>query len=430
VKPIRSSALILSVALGLHAPDVAGQAPPDVKLEARARFQAGLAAAQNGDLTAALSEFEAAYAAQPHFSVLYNIGRARAGLGRHVDAIVAFERYLAEGGARLDDARKAEVHSLLDASRRQVGTLEIVVAEPEATRVWLDGKELSPDDVIKPRQLPIGAHHVIYSIGGSAPLAQTATVRPSTTTSIELLESKTDAALAKLRISCDVPGVDVFVNGYRKGRTPLADALDVPAGELRVRFFRPGYEPSERPLNLRANASALADCAQQQQATLPRDIEARLKLSTEPRDASAFVDGKHFAGAPLPSGIHQLTVTRDGFLSISKSIVLPARRTTEHLAILKPTPSHERLRIAAVARRHRAAYALAGVGAALLAASAGAYVWNSQRYEDWRSTQDRNLGRALSIQRIDDLALGLLFCGLGLGTGATWLFLSPPSDVP
>ncbi len=102
----RSAAGLLFAGLLLHASPLLGQASPDSTAEARARFQAGLAAAQEGDLAAALGAFEAAYAIRPHYSVLYNIGRAYAGLGKHQQAVLAFERYLQEAGARLEAARR------------------------------------------------------------------------------------------------------------------------------------------------------------------------------------------------------------------------------------------------------------------------------------------------------------------------------------
>src|SRR6478609_5613259 len=66
--------------------------------QARALFQAGLSHAQQGDLLTALAEFEEAYRAQPHFSVLYNIAQTRSALGRPVEANEAFRRYLSDGG--------------------------------------------------------------------------------------------------------------------------------------------------------------------------------------------------------------------------------------------------------------------------------------------------------------------------------------------
>src|SRR4051794_1081194 len=104
---------LLAFAASAHA-----QTPPDATLQARAHFQAGLARAEQGNLSAALVEFEAAYTISPHFSVLYNIGQARSTLGRPVEAVAAFERYLADGGQQITPSRRQEVEALLLANRK------------------------------------------------------------------------------------------------------------------------------------------------------------------------------------------------------------------------------------------------------------------------------------------------------------------------
>jgi len=421
----RRAVLLLIAVLGLRVSVARAQVVHD-ELEPRAHFQAGLSAARDGDLATALREFEAAYVAQPHFSVLYNIGRARAGLGRHTDAIAAFERYLLDGGAQVPEARRAEVRSLLEISRRQIGAVEIVAPEADATRVWLDGRELDRRELGQPLPLSVGSHSLIHSIRGSAPISETVEVRPATTTQVALTPPAA-TPLGDLHVHCDVPEVEVFVNGVSRGRTPLAGPLRLPAGNLQLHFSRPGYYVVERRFELEANASTVQDCGQRALSKLPFEVEARLKLSIEPVDSEAFVDGERFGGRPLPSGPHDLSIRRDGFVPMSKRIILSAQRTTEYAVTLKPTASYAARRRDAIVHRHRVGYALAGVGAALLAASAGIYIWNDGRYDRWRSGADRDLQRAISIQRFDDLALGLLLVGAGATTGGVWLSFSRPS---
>jgi hypothetical protein len=419
----RYAALLLSTVLELAASQADAQ-PNDDKIEARARFQAGLTAAQRGDLVIALSEFEAAYAAQPHFSVLYNIGRARAGLGRYADAIAAFERYLAEGGSRVAEARRAEVRSLLDACRNRIGAVQIDVAGPDAFRIWLDGEELRQPQLGIPIPLSIGTHTILQSTQGSAPVTRIVNIQASTVTKIEVTVPTTPV-FTDLRISCNVPGVEIFVDGAPRGRTPVA-VLKVAAGNAQVSFVRPGYRPVERHLRLESNKPAMVDCDQRPLTALPAELSAVLKLRLNPSDAGVFVDGMPFSGAELPSGPHVLSIFRDGYVATQKRIVLIARRATEYSVTLDSTPSAKARRRAASASHRRLAYVLGGVGAGLLAASAGVYYWNGSRYDDWRTTTSRNLDRALSIQRFDDLALGLLLGGIGLTTGGVWLYLTPP----
>ncbi|HEY1533207.1 MAG TPA: hypothetical protein VGF76_04295, partial [Polyangiaceae bacterium] len=72
------SRLTLTIAALLFAASAHAQRAPDSSRQAHEHFQTGLARAAQGDLSGALMEFETAYAIRPHFSVLYNIGQARA----------------------------------------------------------------------------------------------------------------------------------------------------------------------------------------------------------------------------------------------------------------------------------------------------------------------------------------------------------------
>src|SRR3954467_8172163 len=144
-RPTLAIALLL-IAASAHAQTKS----PEATQQARSHFQAGLARAEQGNLSAALIEFEAAYAISPHFSVLYNIGQARSTLGRPVEAVTAFERYLADGGQQITPNRRQEVETLLLSNRKQIGSLRITTDSREPTRVWLDGVELEHERLAKP----------------------------------------------------------------------------------------------------------------------------------------------------------------------------------------------------------------------------------------------------------------------------------------
>src|SRR6185369_7607888 len=68
------------------------------RVAARQHFAKGVALAKQRAYANALSEFQQAYAAVPHFSVLYNIGQAQIALGQSAQAVATLQRYLDEGG--------------------------------------------------------------------------------------------------------------------------------------------------------------------------------------------------------------------------------------------------------------------------------------------------------------------------------------------
>lgn len=426
----RLGAWLLGLALLTDGAAAFAQTASPGRAEARQHFQAGLAHAERGALSAALDEFEAAFAAQPHYSVLYNIGQAHAALGHPVEAVAAFERYLSEGGAQVGEARRTEVESLLQLSRRQIGALKVRVAAPDRTRVWLDGRELSQAEQELPIRLAAGAHQLLHAGPSTPPQAQTLRVRASETTQVDIPAPPDVPLFGVLLVHCEVPGVELTLDGVTRAKTPVSTPLELPAGSVRLRFTRLGYRPVERNVVVPARGRVNVDCEQRPELRLAPTLEAKLKLVLSPSDAEARIDGLPLTGAALPAGPHLLRVTREGFVAVEKPLDLRAGHTTELAFELKPTPATaERLR-AATARRRNQAYALGGVGAALLLAGSGVYLWNSRRYDEYHAAAEPNLERAISIQRADDLSLGLLIGGACFGAGGAWLFSTAPATFP
>lgn len=113
------AALALSIAL---APlSAAAQEEDDQLREARARFDVAQAEFERGHFALAADQFQEVYrmlAGHPRqFLVLYNIARCYEESGLHAQSADAFERYLAEGGDRLENA--PEVRARLAEQRRR-----------------------------------------------------------------------------------------------------------------------------------------------------------------------------------------------------------------------------------------------------------------------------------------------------------------------
>lgn len=395
---------------------------------ARAHFQQGLARARAGDVTAALRAFEDAYAAAPHFSVLYNIGQARATLGRYVEAAAAFERYLADGGEQVDAKRHEEVEALLEFARSRIGQLRLLVEEgaDRRARVWLDGVELSRERWDAPIPLSVGPHSLLYTIGTTPPQSSRVTIVTKTVVEARLRATPTTPEpKARLVVACSVPDVRVEVVGIEVTKTPVPAQLLVPAGPLVVKFSRPGYLPVLHTIWGESSKVVEVSCNQREVSPLPPSDSARLVVSTKPADADVTIDGRRFTGAPLPRGVHWLRVERDGYRPHERLLSLAAGKVTRHEATLVPTPaSLERQRVA-VAKRRGLGLVLSGIGVAVAGTGAGVYAWNSGRYEDWRlnDAARTDYQTATSIQRVDDASLGLMVVGGAMAIAGSWLFL-------
>src|SRR5689334_19745800 len=79
-----------ALCMGVWAGSARAETPVDT---ARAHFERGYALAQQGAFEPAVAEFELAYAASPHFSVLFNLGQAYGASGRAVQAERTLLRY-------------------------------------------------------------------------------------------------------------------------------------------------------------------------------------------------------------------------------------------------------------------------------------------------------------------------------------------------
>ena len=89
----------------------------------------------------ALLEFQRSYDLKPHFAVLYNVGQAQSVLGRSVEAVDTFERYLRQGGKAIKPARRKEVEQDVARQKARIATLEIRVT-PDGAPICVDGKDV------------------------------------------------------------------------------------------------------------------------------------------------------------------------------------------------------------------------------------------------------------------------------------------------
>jgi len=425
---MKAFALAFAVLSAITTP-VSGQpSPASNSPEARHHFQEGVQSAQHGDLAKALTEFEAAYAAQPNFTVLYNIGQAHAALGHPVEAVTSFERYLAEGAERVSTQRREEVEALIVTNRQHVGEIRIVAAAAVHPRVWIDGSEIPAERLAVPVRLMEGPHAILSAEEGCSPAYGVARVLAGRTLDIELPRATACAKpLAQLQIDCDIPSVEVTVVGVTKTRTPLAAPLLVPVGDVVVQFRRPGYAEVSRRIALAQGPLTHVACEQRPLRPLPANAAGRLLVRQSPDDAQVLVDGQPFSGGSLPAGPHELVVTRDGFLPTRRFISVEPTKTTTFSASLTKTAEQVRRDQAAATRRQRWGLALGGAGVAFLGTAGGFYAWNNHRYSDWRDStantgSQANVSLATSVQRIDDLSIGCALLGAGLTAAGAWLF--------
>jgi tetratricopeptide (TPR) repeat protein len=130
----------------------------DAKQEAIERFDKGVDLFKQGNFGGALVEFRAAYEAQPHYKVRYNIGVTLYKLNRYVEAEQELEAYPEEAGEDVEEDRRQEVQSVLYEIASYIGLLS-VSCSVEGASLHVDGRLAGslPGESIK---LDVGEHYL------------------------------------------------------------------------------------------------------------------------------------------------------------------------------------------------------------------------------------------------------------------------------
>ncbi len=158
--------------------------------EAQARFRRGLELYEENDFRTALVEFQRAYDLAPSFRILYNIAQVQYQLQDYAGALLAFERYLADGAGQIDGVRRREVEKDIERLRVRVATLDIVAVE---------AVEIHVDDVlvgVTPLSLPVvvsaGRRKISARLDGHVAVTRVVDVAGGDTVSLEfdMVESK------------------------------------------------------------------------------------------------------------------------------------------------------------------------------------------------------------------------------------------------
>lgn len=156
---VLAAAVALTPALALAQP-----AAPDA--QARAAFDRGIADVDAGRFANAVAAFEESYRLRPAAVVLYNLASAYSRLGRHQQAIATYERYLAEGGARLPADRVQSVQARIAELRRDLPVVVLRV-RPTPFTLTVDGRA----QTVTGDELPLdpGSHLLVATAPARAP---------------------------------------------------------------------------------------------------------------------------------------------------------------------------------------------------------------------------------------------------------------------
>jgi PEGA domain len=127
-----------------------------------------------GDYAGALDKFNTAYAAYPSPKLIFNVGQASRDLGRPVEALQAFEKFLT-GELNATPETTAEARKSLAELREKLGRIRIECATPD-TEVSLDGKGVGMTPLTEPIWATPGRHQVTANRARAAMAIENVTV--------------------------------------------------------------------------------------------------------------------------------------------------------------------------------------------------------------------------------------------------------------
>ncbi len=155
------------------------------KDEASERFKKGVALHAEGNLDAALIEFNRAYDLAPNYRVLYNIGVVYRDMKDYAASLSTFEKYLVEGGKQIDAKRRTEVEKEIATLKKLVSSVKVTVSV-DGAKVYVDEKEVGTSPLDKPLVVNAGKRKISATKDGMLPASKSLDVAGGDTLEVEL----------------------------------------------------------------------------------------------------------------------------------------------------------------------------------------------------------------------------------------------------
>ena len=155
VRARRVVGLVVSACLGFAPAAFADPGKPTVD-EAKIHFKTGAELYDENNFRGALVEFQRAYDLAPSYRILYNIGQVDMELADYAGALIAYKRYLREGGPDVPADRQSEIKGEIGRLEGRVG--HIIVQTQAGTEVLVDDLSVGFAPLPEPLVVNTGRH--------------------------------------------------------------------------------------------------------------------------------------------------------------------------------------------------------------------------------------------------------------------------------
>ena len=253
----------------------AAQAAEDAnKTTSKNLIRQGNALLDKGKFQQALDKFEQAHQLFQSPKIFFNQAQALHGLGRNLDALLAFRRFLTEAKDGSPEVQ-AEAQQQIDDLTRKVGRID-VRSNRQGARALLDGKELGTTPFAESTLVEPGDHRLTLEWQGEQKSVSIAAAAGALATAEVIFDPRP----GRVELVCNRQEAVVRLDEKEVGKTPLAGPLRVAPGEHKLTVEWQGQNKSERFIVAEGGNASLGVAFEE---NLPIVIAQPIPPAPEPR---------------------------------------------------------------------------------------------------------------------------------------------------
>jgi hypothetical protein len=157
---------------------------PETKVQAQALLKEGAELYRQGAFADAVEKFDQAYAVFPSPKLLFNIGQASRELGRPVESVEAFDRFLVQAPDSPPELIAEAKQSVAELSRK-IGKL-LIDCTISGAEITVDGRKVGQTPLADLIRVAPGRHQVTATHAGAVPAIENVTVAAGTVETLVL----------------------------------------------------------------------------------------------------------------------------------------------------------------------------------------------------------------------------------------------------